>query len=301
MSRELKDTFLIAAHDYRDAFRSRRLIVWLLIYLCIAIGATLIFTQILREAEKQIAKVIAVDTTEKAGNVATTIQQTKVFKNMVREMVDDKDLAEELLTLSPLVMFYAWFSFTFLPLLVIILCSETIAKEIQSRYVRFHLFRTSRAAYAVGKAMSAASILLVALALSGIAVLIIGVFRIHRFDFIATFPGMMIFMVKCWIYSLAFLGLALMASQLRKSPLQALLLALVCFMSLAILGGIATFQSGPGLARLWEIAKLLSPGSHAMGLWHPNLVPNLKSAAYCAGLGIFYFSLGFTVFSRRDL
>lgn len=301
MSRELKDTFIIATHDYRDAFRSRRLIVWLLLYLCVAVGGTFIFTQVLKEAEKHIAEVISVDTPEKAGSVAKSIQQTDLFQDMIHGMVDDEDLAKQLLTLSPLVLFYAWFSFTFMPLLVIILCSDTIARDIQSRYVRFNLFRTSRAAYAMGKGISAASILLVALASSGIAVLIIGVFRIHQFDFAGALPGMMIFMLKCWIFSLAFLGIAMMASQLRSSPLRAQFLALIIFFALMIVGAIATAKTGPGWARLWEIGKLLAPGNQALDLWRPNLKANLKAAAYCLGLGTFYFALGFGVFSRKDL
>ncbi|MCD4653771.1 ABC transporter permease subunit [bacterium] len=301
MNRELKDIFLIARHDYRDAFRSRRLIVWLLLYLCVAVGGTFIFTQVLRFAEKEIAGAISIETSDKAGSVVSSLQKSDTFREIISGVVEDDDLVTQLLTLSPLVLFYAWFSFTFMPLLVILLCSDTIARDVQTRYVRFNLFRTSRAAYTIGKSLSAATILLAALTISSLAVMLIGVFRIHNFEFFNALPYMMLFVVKCWIYSLSFLGVALLASQVRKSPFRAQILAMLIYFFLVIISPIAESQTGPGFARLWELGILISPSSHMTDLWRPNFMANLKATAFCLGLGIFYFSLGFSAFSRKDL
>jgi len=301
MNREFKDTFIVARHDYRDAFRSRRLIVWLLLYLCIAVGGSFIFTQVLRKVEKEIAEFAAVDSVDKAGSVTTSLQSNSEFKRIVIDLVDDDEMAKQLLELSPLVLFYTWFSFTFMPLLIIILCSDSIARDVQSRYVRFSLFRTSRAAYTIGKVTSSASILLAALLISSISVMFIGVLRMHNFSFFDSLPYMMLSVLKCWIYSLAFLGVTMMASQMRKTPLRAQILALMSYLFLVILSPIASSQTGPGFARLWELGILISPSSYVIDLWRPNLMINLKATLFCVGLGIFFFSLGFIVFSRRDV
>jgi len=246
MSNEIKDIFLIARHDYRDAFRSRRLIVWLLLYLCIAFGGTLIFSQIMRKVEKEVANLVSVDSVDKAGSVTTSLQNNPEFRKFVKGVIENEDLANQLLTLSPLILFYTWFSFTFLPFLIIILCSDVIARDVQSRYVRFSLFRTSRAAYAIGKGLSAASILLVALTFSSFGAMMIGVFRVHNFTFFDALPYMMLSVVKCWIYCLTFLGITLMASQMRKTPMRAQILAMLCYFFLVIIGPVAeakTFKS----------------------------------------------------------
>ncbi|HPQ39707.1 MAG TPA: ABC transporter permease subunit [bacterium] len=301
MSREFKDMRLIAGHDYRDSFRSRRMLVWMILYLCVAVGSTFIFCQVLRAVEREIAKVAAVETGEKAGGVTESLQKSKAFREIVNNLIEEPELADQLLSLPPLVLFYAWFSFTFMPLLVIILCSDTIARDIQTRYVRFNLFRTSRAAYVTGKSVSAASLLLAALLVSGLASMVVGAFRLHPFDFFAVLPHILFFVVKCWVFMLAFLGIALMASQLRSSPLQAQILGLLTYFFLMILGPIARMKAGPGLARLWELGNLISPGPKVAGLWMPDIASNLKAAAFSAGLGLFYFAIGFLVFSRRDL
>ena len=100
---------------------------------------------------------------------------------------------------------------------------------------------------------------------------------------------------------LSYLGIALMASQLRRSPLQAQFLALVTYFVLSILHPIASSKTGHGLARLWSVASVLSPSSYIFGLWHPGLTHNLKSITWCLALGFLYFFLGFIYFSRRDL
>lgn len=284
-----------------DSFRSRRMLVWLILYLCVAVGSTFIFCQVLRAVEREIARVVAVDTGEKAGAVTHSIQKSDAFKDIVNGLIEDPELANQLLTLPPLVLFFAWFSFTFMPLLVIILCSDAVARDIQTRYVRFNLFRTSRAAYVIGKSISAASLLLAALFVSGIAAMIVGALRLHQFDFFAVLPQILLFVVKCWFFMLAFLGIALMASQLRSSPLQAQILGLITYFLLMILGPVAKMRTGPGLARLWELGSLISPGPKASGLWLPDIASNLKAAGFSVGLGLFYFALGFMVFSRRDL
>ena len=301
MSGELKDTLLIAAHDYRDAFRSRRLMVWLVLYLCVAICSTLIFTFALKLVEDQIADAISIQKSEKAGSVTKSIQKNPMFHKAVHEMIEDEEFADELLSYHPLTLFFGFFSFFCMPFLVIILCSDTIAKDVQSRYVRFNLFRTSRAAYAIGKTLSASSILLFALAISTFIVMIIGVLRLHSYDFLGSFPVMMGFMLKCWIFSIPFLGVALFASQLSKTPTKALFFGLVLLSFLMIIGVVADAKSGVGFARLWELGNLVTPITFSSGLWHPKLTVNLKAALSCIGLGIFYFSMGFVVFSRRDL
>lgn len=301
MNREITDTFLVARHDLQDSLQSRRLIVWVLLYLCVAVAGTYIFSRALRGIENQIAKTASVDTSKETGRVVVTLQQSESFRKIVLDLIDDKEIAQQILTLHPLIIFFAWFTFSFMPLLVIIISSDTIARDINSRHVRFYLFRTSRPAYALGKSLSAAVLLLIALSASAAATYITGAFNRHAILELTPALHMLWFLIKCWFFMLSYLGIALMASQLQRSPLQAQFLALLIFFILSILHPIALSKAGPGLARLWHIAITLAPSSHVFGLWHPDLTANLKSVTWCLGLGFLYFFIGFLRFSRRDV
>lgn len=301
MNQELADIFLVVRHDLRDSFRSRRLVVWILLYLCVACAGTFIFSHILRGIETQISKAMALDSSKTTGQVTVTLQKSEALQKAVRELISDEKLVNQILTLHPLVIFFAWFTFAFMPLLVIIICSDTIARDINTRHVRFFLFRTSRSAYAVGKSLSSALLLLIALSCAMIATYVTGALDGQAILDMTSVMHMFWFFIKSWFLMLSYLGIALMASQLRRSPLQAQSLALVLFFILAILHPIAASKTGPGLMRLWSIATTLSPSSNTYDLWHPALANNLKSITKCLGLGFLYFFLGFTYFSRRDM
>lgn len=301
MNSELVDTLLITRQDFLDSIRSRRLIVWLLLYLSVAIASTFLFCRVLYKVEQQFTEAISVEPSSKTGQVTTTIQQSKSFEKIIGSLIDDKDMVRQLLTLHPLVIFYAWFSFSFMPLLVIIISSDTIARDVSTRFVRFSLFRTSRSAYAIGKAICSALILLAALTVSALATLAVGAFQMQPFNAFDNLPYILMFVLKCWIYNLAFLGVALMASQLRQSPLKAQFLALLTYLFLIILHPIAAMKTGSGLARLWQIGILISPSSYIIDLWHPSLYNNMKASIYCLGLSFLFFFIGFISFARRDL
>ncbi len=136
---------------------------------------------------------------------------------------------------------------------------------------------------------------------SAIATLATGAYQIQPFDAVANIPIIFVFVIKCWIFNLTYLGVALMASQLRQSPLKAQFLGLLTYLFLIIIYPVATMKAGPGFARLWQIGIQISPSAYILGLWHPALTVNLKAAVYCLGLSLLFFVAGFISFSRRDL
>ncbi len=96
MNREFTDILLITRQDFLDSFRSRRLIVWLMLYLSVAIAATFLFARVLHEIETQISEAVSVEPSSKTGQVTTSIQKSKAFEKIVESMVEDKDLVEQL-------------------------------------------------------------------------------------------------------------------------------------------------------------------------------------------------------------
>jgi len=164
----------------------------------------------------------------------------------------------------PFVLFYGFLSFMFTPFLVIILSSDCIASDVANGYVRFNLVRTSRLSWALGKALSHSLLLMAALICSGFGAMLIGSIKLAHFEVLPSIPFFLEFTLKSWLYSMPFLGLALAASQWTRSPNLAKVVGLLLLFTFSMLAGVAKFQAGDGIARLWELLLIILPQGHRM-------------------------------------
>jgi ABC-type transport system involved in multi-copper enzyme maturation permease subunit len=301
MSGGLRDFGVVAKHDLLDSYRSRRVIVWIIIYLLGSIASTLLFIKVIREIETEMAKVVHLSATEKPGTMTASVMESDSFKNVIASLVGDKELAARLVQTPPLGLFFGWLSLTFAPILVILLSSESISSEVASRSARFSVFRTSRLSWTLGKAMGQALVLLLALLLSGIGAWIIGLFRMSQFDALKTLLCVLEFIGKTWVYSLAYLGLAFAVSQWTRSVQLSRSLGILLYFLMAILSALANHYSGEGWKRLWELAIILTPQGHHLDFWRPEAMHQLNAFLFSIGLSALYFFSGYAVFSRRDL
>lgn len=292
---------LVAANELADSLRSRRVLVVLLLYAaCAAIGVYL-FTIFLNRVETHLAEAMGVSVSAKTGSVTATLWESRPFRRMIIGLIGDRDLAERLLAYQPLVLFYGWLSFTFIPMLVIITSSTRIAEEIWLGSVRFTAFRVSRLQWIIGKFLGQAAQAFVALLLGGVAALIVGCFRIDALDKAAAAAGMLLFSVKGWVYALAFLGLALGISQLCSSPNIATALGIFALVAIAILAIMADHYASDGWRRIWDFVAVLTPSGHRLDLWWPDLAHGFQAFVFLAALGTAYLLAGFARFHARDL
>lgn len=290
-----------ARHELADSIRSRRAAVLLLLYIAGSVAATLIFVNLLQKVEVQLVESMGLTPDGTTGSVTETLWQSDMFRRIMLRLVGDRALAEKLILIPPLGMYYGWLSFTFAPLLVILMSSTRIAEEIWSGSVRFVLFRTSRASWLWGKVLGQAGQVLVALLLSAIGAWIVGWLKMDYFDPLATAQAMIVFAFKAWIYALAFLGLALGVSQLCASPNLAVAIGFVALLIIAVLTGLSEHYAGDGIRRIWDLVGLLLPSGHRRQLWHQDLAHQLPGTIYLLTLGGGYLAAGYTRFARRDL
>ncbi|MDD4872116.1 MAG: ABC transporter permease subunit, partial [Kiritimatiellae bacterium] len=208
-----RSTINVASHELADSIRSRRAIVLLILYLAGSIVGTLIFIKVLHEVETQVVKAMGLDPAKNPGGVTATLWESSHFREIVVHLSGDREIAEQLLRVPPLALFYAWLSFAFAPLLVVLTAAPRIAEEVWSGSVRFALFRTSRGAWCMGKYIGQACQIFLALLLSAAGAWLVGFIRMEHFAPADSMITMFLFAVKAWIYSLAFLGLATGISQ----------------------------------------------------------------------------------------
>jgi len=291
----------VARHELRDSVRSRRFIVLLILYFMGSLAASLLFVSVLGQIENQLESAIGVAESRAPGGAVSILWQDRQFQEIVGRLVGDRELAMELLGFPPLALFYGWLSFTLVPLLVMLLSSPTIARDVWSGAARFVLFRTSRSSWCIGKLVGQAGPLLVALWMSALAAWIVGYWKLASFEPWPVAVALLLLSFKVWIYAIAFLGLAIGVSQLVKGPYQATALGLVALIGLSILGGVARRFAGGDAGRVWELVNMIVPSGHRLDLWRSDPGHVLPAIVFLFALASLYMLLGHLFFARRDV
>ena len=301
MNSPLKSVWTVARHELADSVRSRRVMVLILLYVAGSVAATALFINVLQKIERQLVESLGLASVATTGNVTATLWKSKAFRDILGHLVGDPQLAENLLGIPPLALFYGWLSFAFAPALVMLTSSSRISEEIWTGSVRFATFRVSRLHWCLGKFAGQAGQLFLALVLSAVAAWIVGRLRMTSFEPAASAQAMLIFSAKAWIYSLAFLGLATGISQMCAVPNLALAFGFFSLIGVSILGEMSKWLAGDGWRRAWDLVNMLVPGGHRLDLWWGDPAHMVPAVVFLLALGFGYLAIGYAFLSRRDL
>jgi ABC-type transport system involved in multi-copper enzyme maturation permease subunit len=291
----------VARHELADSVRSRRVLVLVILYLAGSIAGTILFIKFLQSIEKQLVETLGLAAANNAGSVTATLWKSDAFRHMLTSLIGDRALAESLLAIPPLALFYGWLSFAFAPALVMLTSSSRISEEVGSGSVRFVLFRAARLHWCLGKFAGQAAQLLLALLASAVGGWCVGLVQMHAFAPVPTALAMLLFALKAWVYALAFLGLATAISQLCTGPNQAVALGFLALIVVGIIAGVSHHFAGDGLRRLWDVVNAVTPEGHRLDLWWGDMAHALPAAVFLLALGVAYLLAGYAYFARRDL
>ena len=299
--RFLRDILIVAGQELADSIRSRRALVVLLLFLGGAAAGSLLSIKFIESIEKGLNAAMGLDASGRTGDVTATVWKNPAFRHTVTEMIGDRDLAESLLNVPPLSLFYCAIAFFFTPMLVALTSSARMTEEIWSGSARFVLFRTTRLAWCLGKYGGQALQLLVAFLLSVPVAWLCGYFRLASFDGAATLLAMLIFTFKAWIYSLSFLGIVSGLSLWCRNPGIATALGLFSLIVFSAVYYTAKHFAGEGWRRSLDLVQLLTPRAHYFDLLRPDLAHAVTATVFIVALSLGYLLLGHLRLSRRDL
>ena len=297
----LRTLHTLARHELQDSIRSRRVIVLCLLYLAGSVAATLLFVAVLQKTERALAQGLGVAVAPGAGSVTATLWKSDGFRRVLTDLAGSDSLALKLLDIPPLALFYGWLSFAFAPTLVMLTSSSRIAEEVWSGSARFVMFRVSRLNWCTGKFIGQALQLLGALLLSAAGAWLVGYFRMSFFNGGATALAMLGFVLRAWVYSLTFLGLALAVSQWCAAPNLSLALGFLSLIVLSVISGLSGYFAGDGWRRVLDLVNALTPGGHDKDLWWGDAAHLVPAVTFLLALAFVYFAAGYARFSRRDL
>lgn len=295
----LRHVWVIMRYELADSVKSRRVVILLVLYLAGAMLACNGFITVMHRIEDQLSETLALPSASSAGVVTNALWRSKAFRRMVVELVGNRETALEILSIPPIAVVYGWLALTFTPVLVTLSASGRIAEEVSSGSVRYVLTRTPRPAWCLGKFMGQACEVLLALMLSAIGTWCVARFRMATSGDIQTARWIILHAWKAWIYSLAFVGLALGISQIMRSPYYAMGLSLIVVVGMGIISLMATHWAGDGWRQLWQLVDFVVPMGHKMGLWRLKAAYVCTSSVYLVALGFAYCFAGYSVFARR--
>jgi ABC-type transport system involved in multi-copper enzyme maturation permease subunit len=297
----LRDAAVIAAFDLGESLRSRKVLVFMVLYVVGAIGATLIFTEVLQEVEIALAEQLLVARTSDPGSLTQAVMESPELLRVLSRLVRDEALARTLVAEPPIALLYHWVALAFGPIFAVLTSSDTIASEVSSGSIRFALARTDRAGWLLGKVVGQSLLLAVGLLLGAAGAWLTGFIQLGAFDGPATAWALVGYSGTAFVYVWAHLGLALGVSQLTRSVPWSRALGLLALVSVY---GIHRF-----LERDWVVEAVpvlsgslrqLFPVAHRLDLWRPGLEASAPALLLLVALGASYIALGYLRFARRD-
>lgn len=298
-----RDAVEVARQELLDSLRTRRVLVMALLFVVGGAGSGYGLGQVMTQAE-QAARAAGAAIGAAGGDaaLASQLQGTEVWQQIIGKAVDDPDAAASLARQPPLALAFAWVAMLFAPLLVLVTASETIGAEVETRAVRYTLLRTGRGEYVVGKLLGQLAILAAVVALSGVAFLVTGGLSTEG----VSLPSTALAMARFWpwvvVDALPWLALAVGASMLATSAQGARAIALGAAIGMALLhslAGAAWLAGLPSVVR--SLLDGITPYGRGFGVIFPVGVTMARSLALCLGLSVLYLGASFSLFRRRDL
>ncbi len=296
-----RDIVVVARHELKDAVRSRRGIVVLILFLVGLVGGTLISIEFIRAIERSLAEALILEPTRGTGSMTATLWENQSFRRTVTDLVDDRDLAKALLSSPPLSLFYCGLLFMVTPMLVAMTSSHRLAEELWTGASRFVLFRTTRLAWCLGKFAGQSLVLLSALLISIPAAWLCGWIRMDDYPGWATFVSMVIFSSKAWVFGLAYLGFVSGISLWVRSPGLATALGVIGLAVLSFCYHGSGNIAGDGWYFAFEITRLFTPQAYQIDLLRPNWHHMIPAALSLFSLGMLFLLAGYLRLRRRDL
>lgn len=297
----LRDIFVIARHELADSIRSRRVAVFLVLYLAGAMIACSGFISVVHRLEQQLSEALALSQSRAPGAVIDTVWKSRQFQDMITHLVGDPAIAREFFNIPVIALFYGWLAFVFTPLLVMLSASGRISEEVSSGSARFVLVRTRRQAWCLGKFAGQAVEVIVPLMLSAIGAWCVARFRLPTMDGAEALRTMIIYAWKVWLYSLPFVGLALGISQATRSPYLAMTAGFIAWIALVILSAVSTHFVGDGIRQAWQLVQIVNPLDHQLDLWRTDPRHVVSACVFLVALAFTYLSAGYAVLARKDL
>ena len=282
----------VAKFELLESLRSMKALVLVLLFWLGGFGASAFFISGLEKLQRELGQ---------AADIKMMMADPR-WLSIMKNVLGDAEIAKSVASIPPLALLYGASALWFAPVLVWLTSSDAISSDVASGAARFSLFRIERITWAAGKLLGQTCLLAVAVLLGASGCLLAGALWYDGIDVANTAWWLLKLSWSCIVYTFAYLGVAMCASQLTRTNGRARVLALGMMLGCAIGGWVLdrkliTDNLPEGAAN--ALSKLL-PNGHSLALWHPGWVEHGTAVLALLAIGLAFFALGFLRFNRRD-
>ncbi len=319
----IRDLLLVAGFELREMLRSRRAILFSVLYLLVACIASYAFVSFLASVQPVVnppparrgAFFNSAPTPSRPNptpidpdrpSQGRLFQRGSPFRGLLTGIAGEQSAAEYMASKPAITLFHMLISLMILPIIIMITSSESIAQEHQSRGVRFIGLRTGRAEFVIGKLLGQGATIAVMILLAGGACIAIAWWKLADFEFLPTLSSILVFWPRLLAYCVAFLGLAGLCSMSSSSTVASRTLSIVGLVGLWVMNHLAQVNEqglpeGDAHLRAWRAIQFLSPFSHQDQLWFPDFSHYGVAMLQLVLLSAIYIALGLIFYRKRDL
>jgi ABC-type transport system involved in multi-copper enzyme maturation permease subunit len=300
--RAIRCIWRTAISEWGGAIRSRRALVLLLLYLASAVLCMNGTISVLGRMEKELASMLQLPDAGETGVVSASLWKSKPFNRAVRSVVGDSPVLQDISGRHPVELLYAWFVFFCAPILTVLVAGTRISEDIRSGAVRYMLVRETRLEWSLGKFIGQALMIAMALVVSALGATAVAFCRLPAGTAASLFLPMLNWGLRAWVYSLAWLGLALGLSHLTRSPSRATAFGIIAICLFGALPPLTEFlHTTAGWPAALTHVRMLVPAGAEMSLWRFSPVPLAAGSFHLITLGLTYLMAGAAFFCRRDV
>ncbi|MBP7126984.1 ABC transporter permease subunit [Myxococcota bacterium] len=280
-----RDAWKIARFDLETAFRTRRLVLWIALYLLVALVTAMVLVKIESTVGDQVATLRAL---AQAPNPGTDDEANKFLTGLSFLTGGDTEIALRMIRMPLVVTGFFWSILTFLPALILLASHDMINGEVRNRSTRFVLLRTTRTSLLLGKTISHLALALAATLLANLLVLGYAWFRLPAFPVLQTAWLLLRFFLMAIPYALCWVSLTALVSSLQDSGPRSLVTLGILMLLLQVLS-------------LNRDVGFLSPLSHRLGLWSGEFLKAGTSVAVFLLFAAIFWTAAWWRMTRRDL
>jgi len=296
----LRDTTLVARFWLRRAVRTRSAVGLCLVYTLVATGSAWIFTRILQELERSVAKTLMVPETKKPGAMMDVMRQQEEMMEILGALLPDRALLDWALELPYLTVSHFWICMATVPFLAAAAGSETLAAHVRDRSVRYEVARTGRLELMAGRFLGQALLVFLATLLSILGTWTVAMTAMTGQPPVEQLTSLLALTPRICVWSLPFLGVGVACSSLVSSQNGARVLALGATVASWLVWGLLGWERLAWLGVGLDVIAQVLPQNYVLGLWGPG-AGWATSAVALVGLGLVVVFAAWPLFQRRRL
>ena len=292
----------MARFELAASLRTKRAIALVAIYLVTSLFGMSGAITALGKMEEQLATILQVETVEgKSGVVSAALWKSKPFQNLARGVVGDSLVYDDIVGKHPAELIYAWIVFLAVPFLSVLASCRRVADDVRSGAAKYVLMRITRLQWTLGKYLGQAFLILAGLLVGAFGAWCVAAFRLSGADIPALLPAMLLWSVKAWFLSLAWLGVALGISHVSGTGAKAQMFSIGALVAFSIAPYVVKLYADTAVGAKLQVLKMLFPSVMEDSLWRASFAPVADAALWLSLIGLSWLSLGHLVFVGRDV